>query len=287
VKRKIALFDTSVVNRLFDDGLRDQLVLELHRTRHVYLPFVVMEEIVATPKSLRRTCLYDFCAELAEPVGNKLLYPVNETLTDLISQFYQTCAIYELKSVKSLKDVRSAVSPEEIMADNDLSKEALLNNRALKAVFEARMNTEGDREKFLHDFPQVKANNPCLTVFAMKNRGDFLAYARDLYSRVVAENISDEDLDLFTRNCLQLNSLITAFCVATHERMVDVQESGDPAPASWNDVIQALYAPYCDEMFMRDAPFHKTMTATVKCAGLTTAIRTYEELRKELLASRT
>jgi hypothetical protein len=273
----VTLLDTSVINHIFDDPQQSLLVERLHRTRKVYVPFVAIDEICATPSAERRAALYSFAIQIVETEGNSLLLPDNEILRDLIAQFDTTRAVYPLNSLKALVDVRGSLSVDEVRRDSNLSDKARTGNRERRKQFEERLKAIAAR--FRSAFPHLEAEAPERTLTALKQGGHFRALARDLYSAVAIQEVSNEALDFFIEHCPPFNCLLTTICIAQHERFVsNVKRAAGP-----NDLFQSVYAPYCDEVIVRDKAFQNALMVATHLCGIPTKVQAFEELREDLL----
>lgn len=255
VCKKTAIFDTSGLNRLFDDHDRDCLVAGLSAGYRVCFTGNNISEIIATGATTRRTQLLDFCLPFLS-AGGMCLQPFNSVIQ-------RVCAPFDPRAVAPLSwrlvDVRFRESEQEMVRrefiDDELSAEERITNRKLEAEFKGIFDNPREHfQKLFENGGEMRPAGLAELVSRLQDGGAFWTIAKDLYERGAEKDALDDDgIRKLLRECPPFHALMLAYCMAQYEGCIrDFTQTPVSYRAGRVDLLSAVFLPYCDVFITSD-----------------------------------
>jgi len=279
VRKPVIIFDTSVINRLAEDKNSAPFISGLTAGYAVRLTAANLDEIIASPKGNDRDRLLDVCKRFQEGGDTQVLQPVGEIAKALIAAFERN-QTFDWRAVRvRLPEYEHFLASRELISDQ-LSKDQREYADKQNVYFEEMYsNARPHFDALFRAGIEVRPTSPADLVSRLHVRsGAFWGYGMGLY-RPGAEPPPDEDkIRKFVDSCPPFHALLLAFCVAQFHRCIQEAQLARKS-AGWNDLLMAVYLPYCDEFVSDDRDQQKCLREIVALAKLPVTVRWFREFR--------
>lgn len=280
--RKRITFDTSAINTITDRG-EEGFALQLALTAGYTNAFTAMsaDEIIATKSPERR-------AKLLQCLGRVLssalcLLPAGEITKALVQRFHANptgfdwrrlnirCSEYENAIVR--RDFDEAICAEQREQARAVAKEF----REIWEELRPRLDPIFARE------PESRPTSFGDTVEIAKIRGTvLLTQARRLYTHVTQEHPGDEMIEDFLSRCPPFQVACHSMIMAWHNFSLR-DEADDSAVTGRNDLLMAVYLPYCDIFLTDDWAQRRDLTAIAVACGIQCEVMGTSDLENRML----
>lgn len=287
--RSILGFDTSAINALHKGGQgTEPLLARLSEGYAIRLNGTALDEIVAHSTAEERERLRKLCRKLLQNGIGDVLLPFHEITTRLAVAFEN-----EREFDWTRIDVRSSeymgfIFGDEIDAMFDQDYETISSEQRASAAevgdqFEQVFLTPRPIFQKLREgrgegsWPKSAAE---LAVVLQGAGGAYWNYATGLYERATGKSVTEEKIRKFISECPPFRALLAAFIVAQYDR--SICEDPQPRLAGRNDMLMAMYLPYCHEFISNDHAQQKALRQVVSIAGLQTSVRWHKEFFAKL-----
>jgi hypothetical protein len=280
----ILILDTSGINRLADDPDSQALIAGLRSGFHFRLTFLNVSEVIANEKRERRDQLLRICRRLMSQ--GDCIDPPHEIIRKMVTQFEQSLAFDWTRVFVDFLEAQNAISHEESFSD-DLADQEREELRALQKQF-VRIYDDA-KPAFDRLFNDNTVKTP-VSVSELAARlqipgGAFWHLAEGLYSRVGKLRPDSATLRRFIEICDPFRTLMIALCAAQYDRCIRPQNVGPSLRSGRIDTFMAIYLPYCHQFVTDDPRQMACYKEVVSVAGLSMAVKSYEEFRNGLLVT--
>jgi hypothetical protein len=276
--KRSLIFDNSAINRLADDPVRGLLQPGIRAGFCFRLTGDTFGEVVATTDAARRKLLLDLCKNLVR-AGDCLL-PYDELLKNVVRE-HSKGGSYDWRLVGvRCKEYEDELARQEFIDDNVAAEQRRFSARVGSKFAQIY---EPARPHFQKLFRRHRAPRPSLRelIAALQAPGGaFWSMASGLYSKLTGVNINEPAARDFVDACPPFRALLTALCVAQHER--SVQNPRQKSTGAF-DLYASVYLPYCEQFVTAD-PIQREALLQVTCsAKLTAKVRSHADFRAALL----
>lgn len=269
-------FDTSGINALVDDGKNSEPLMKALRCAFdVQLPALSVEEVLSTPaiKEPRRELLLMCCQRLL--ASGQCLWPPHEILRLLITAHSSNPSQFEWTRT----DVRARVYEDAIIR-RDFPDQLCRTQR--KHQFEAEEGFDqmwkGLRPKLdaiLAEDPSKRPANYREAVGIAKLEGGVLwGTGRGLYRYVVGSEPTETDIETFMEDCPPFRAACYGLIMGWFDGALRVQDR-QPS-AGRNDLLMAVYLPYCDRFVTHDWQQEKSLREIAAEARISCDVVSYK-----------
>jgi hypothetical protein len=282
VRRPVIILDTSVINRLAEDKNADPIISGLKSVYAVRLTATNLDEICATPNGNGRAHLLDVCKGLRTGEDTQVLQPFGEIVKALIAEFERNPA-YDWRAVRvSLPEYERMLAMGDLISD-ELSRTQRVFAERQGAQFEEMFSTARPHfEDLFRSGTEMRPSSPADLVSRLRVRGGaFWSFGMELYRREGEPRPVEDKVRKFVDSCPPFHALLLAFCVAQYHRCVQ-QAQKAKKPAGGNDLLMAVYLPYCEEFVSDDRDQQTRLREIVSLAKLPVKVRWYREFRDSL-----
>jgi hypothetical protein len=285
--RRRVIFDTSVINRLADDvRFSDVLIAGLTSAYHVRLTATNVEEVIATEAPDRRKLLLDVCKGLLQGDESEVIQPFHWIIERLIAECEMlNLSAWDRISVRSREYEREVCLREVI--DDEMSRQERAHAINAKLQFE-KIFSEA-RPRFEELFASGKDTRPEtlreLVTRLQSPNGAFWKFGADFYERAAKRTPEETRVRQFVAECVPFRALLFAICTAHYEFCIREVEDSDKSLAHRNDLLMAVYLPYCDLFVSDDRGQQRWLREIVTLTGLATQVRWYREFRDSLIGN--
>lgn len=221
---------------------------------HVLLLGLSAEEVISTRRDARRQALLGRVERLLR-LG-KCLWPPHEILRRLISAHFQNPSVFDWTRV----NVRSRPYEEGLIA-RDFPPELCMAqlDEQTKSLKDFENLWTALRPKLEAVIAEGRAKRPGSFAEAMKEvatveGGLFWRVAGMLYGRVAGTAPSETELRSFADVCPPFRVVCYALLMGWYNFALKLQQSDEPDPPGRNDLLMAVYLPYCGRFVAKDWP---------------------------------
>jgi hypothetical protein len=272
------IFDNSAINRLADDPQRGLLQLGIRAGFCFRLTGDTFGEVVATTDASRRKFLLDLCKHLV--TAGDCLLPHDELLKNVIKEHSKGDS-YDWRAV----GIRCKEYEDELARQEFIDDSIAAEQRRFSADVgnEFAQIYEHARPHFQKLFRRHSAPPPSLSelIDALQVPGGaFWSMVSGLYSKPTGVNINEAAARDFADACPPFRALLTALCVAQHERSVRNRRHKSTGVF---DLYASVYLPYCEEFVTADPIQQEALRQVVSLAKLTAKVRSYADFGAALL----
>jgi hypothetical protein len=247
-------FDTSAINALENEGLlSDPLMAGLEAGFRVLLLGLSAEEVISTRKEARRQALLSRIKRLLR--SGECLWPPHEITRLQVEAHFRSPSAFDWTRVSA-----RARPYEEGLTAQDFPPELCLEQRSeqSKAIENFENLWTALRPKLDAVIAQG-AKRPQSFAEAMKevatvDGGLFWHVARGLYERVTRTPVNDVQLRAFVGACPPFRAVCYAMMMAWYNFALKLREPTEPSPPGRNDLLMAVYLPYCGRFVAKDWP---------------------------------
>ena len=274
------IFDTTVINRFADEReAAEPLIAGLNSGYAVRVTATNVEESVATPDSEKRHQLLEVCRQLIKGEGGEIIRPFHWIIEELIEQFERTGRADWQNTRLRLPDYEREVVLREIINDEWSAREREHTANA-KAQF-ARVFTDA-QPHFEEIFKAGKESRPVsvaeLVARLQVQGGAFWGFGEGFYERVAKRKPEESMIRRFVAECPPFQALLMAICVVQYDRSIREPDGKKPS-SDRNDLLMAVYLPYCDEFVSDDRGQQTWLREVVSLCNLPTRVRWHREFR--------
>jgi hypothetical protein len=248
-------FDTSAINALENERLLSEpLMAGLEAGFCVLLLGLSAEEVISTQREARRKALLGRVRRLLR--SGECLWPPHEILRLQVSAHFQNPLAFDWTRVNT----RARSYEEGLLAQDfppELCKEQLTEQSKVIEGFENLWTAL--RPKLEAVIAEGRAKRPESFAEAMKEvatveGGLFWHVARGLYERVTGTTVNEADLRAFVDMCPPFRAVCYALMMAWYNFALKAQQLNEPDPPGRNDLLMAVYLPYCGRFVAKDWP---------------------------------
>jgi hypothetical protein len=283
VSRKPVLsFDTSAINKLADDLESEVLKVGLRAAFFVRFTSTNVEEIIATCDSTRRKDLLNCIRSLL--TAGDCINPYHWIIEQLVRNFERDPKSFDWRQVSvRFQNAEGEVARQEFIND-DLSAEQRQHSRTAAKKFEEIYTSP--RPKFDSFFENYLGQRPSiseLVEFFKRCGGAIWGLGAMLYGKV-AQGASDETtIRHFYDVCPPFRALLLGLGIAIHERCVRDEKGGESYRAGRQDLLSAVYLPYCDSYVTDDGKQARCLQVVASECNIDVMVLPYNEFRSRLI----
>jgi hypothetical protein len=277
------IFDTSVINQLEDRGADSEpLMRGLELGYQVCLTAMTADEILSITKNPeRREALLKRFGRLLS--NSRCIWPPNEVVRLHVLNYQHDRSQYDWRRV----DVR-AQAYEDVIARRtypDISIEQRKVHLELKKQFEKAWKSlrpklddiiAKDPSQRLSDFREAADAS-------IKPGGVLWGFGKGLYDHATGSTadggITDDEVEVFIDVCPPFRAACYAFVMAWFNYSLS-RTDVRIAKAGRNDLMMAVYLPYCDRFLTQDFAQHKDLTEIASAARLQSEVTFFEEFSR-------
>jgi hypothetical protein len=289
--RPVVSFDTSVHNRMLDDGAAksDAVFAGLKSGYFVCLTGLALEEMFATQDSSRRTTLIACTGRLQHgPID--ILLPQNDILWLLILGHKAAPDSFDWKSVNvTTSDYARAFSDRNVIADNTHSDHAREDLKQRKKKFGCYSSTL--RPKLDNEFERCGEARPKTfreVLPRIHGEGGFVwSIGKDLYDHAAETDASEATIRQFMGSGPPFRAIVYAMLLVWYHRSLRDLHAAEKFSAGGIDLLMAIYLPYCDQFITAEigGEQEKCLREVANAADLKTEIRSYDDFCSSMMVS--
>jgi hypothetical protein len=286
--RPVLIFDTSVYNRMLQDGGRsDDIMAALRAAYFVRIAGLSVEEVCATPDAAPRRAIMEWVNKSQAGPGDYLL-PQNEMLRLLISSYERDSTSFDWRTV----NVSSVGCAREIARGD------LINDDALAAAQSQSLKHSGKefegvwshlRPKLAEVIRRHRGTAP--TRFEeilpmVEGEGGLLwSFGQGLYSRVAVGNTTEHTVRDFMAKCPPFRAIAYAYLLAWFDRSLADRHKRDRYKAGRVDLFMSIYLPYCDQFISAEGHGmqERCLREIARVAQLATQVRSYDDFCNSMM----
>jgi len=286
--KPVLTFDTSVHNRLVDDGEKsDSIFARLKDGYFVRLAGLAIEEIIATPDRSERAALLQGFSRLRCGAHDCLL-PNNELLRQLIRAHESDGAKFDWRSVNvTSPEYASGTSDHDLIADDQLSEQQRLHLMEQKKAFEkpfSDLRPKLDKILRKHKEPHPLSFREVLPQIRPEG-GLVCGFAKALYERGGWSSLSDVSIGDFMDRCPPFRAAVYGLLLAWYDRSLGDRHNREKFQAGRIDIFMAVYLPYCDQFITAEehGEQERCLQEVAFAADINTHVRSYDDFCNGLL----
>jgi hypothetical protein len=286
--RSVLTFDTSVHNRLVDDGELSEVIYAVLKTGYfVRLAGLAIEELMATPDQAARTALLRGLGRLRYGPHDCLLRN-NELLRHLIQANELNAAKFDWKTVNvASPEYARRATGQDLIADDQLSSEQRTHLMEQKKVFEKpfsdlrpKLDEILNRHGAAHPFtfrevlPQIQPEG-----------GLVWGIANGLYKSGGGSSFSETAIHDFMDRCPPFRAAVYCLLLAWYDRSLGDRHNRKKFQAGRIDLFMAVYLPYCDQFITAEqrGERERSLREVAFAADIDTPVRSYDDFCRGLL----
>lgn len=270
-------FDTSAINALENEGLLSEpLMAGLGAGFHVLLLGLSAEEVISTRKEARRQALLGRIRRLLR--SGECLWPPHEILRLQVASHHQNPSAFEWRRVSARarpyeEGLTAQDFPQELCREQHAEQSKVIENfeslwTPLRPKLEAVI-AQGARR------PQTFAE--AMKEIATVDGGLFWHVARGLYQRVTGTPVNDGELRDFEEVCPPFRAVCYALMMAWYNFALKLQQPNEPDPPGRNDLLMAVYLPYCGRFVAKDWPQVRDLRQIAAQAEIACEVQSFKE----------
>ena len=272
-------FDTRGVNRLEDGGAQSEpLMKALYCGFTVQLPAMAVDEILATPakKNPRRENLFARCQRLL--ASGQCLWPPHWIIKQLVLAHSKNASRFDW----TFLPVRARFY-ERAIIDRDFTEELCDQQRNEQFELEERYaKVWANLRPKLHE---ALAQNPSLRptdyhaalALATLEDGVLWGVGQEIYRYVAGSTPSEADIRRFIEACPPFRAWCYAFVMSWFVGSLRPKMPDDPAPAGRNDLMMAVYLPYCEKFIADESSQATSLRGIATEASINCEVLTFDE----------
>jgi len=247
-------FDTSAINALENEGLLSEpLMAGLEAGFHVLLLGLSAEEVISTRKEARRQALLSRIRRLLR--SGECLWPPHEILRLQVEAYFRNPWAFDWTRVSARarpyeEGLLAQDFPPDLCKEQQTEQSKVIENfenlwTALRPKLDAVIAQGAKR-------PQSFAE--AMREVAMVDGGLFWHVARGLYERVSRTPVNAVELRAFVAACPPFRATCYAMMMAWFNFALKLRQPNEPDPPGRNDLLMAVYLPYCGRFVAKDWP---------------------------------
>jgi hypothetical protein len=274
------IFDTSGINALRDGGAASKpLMRGLACGFHVILTGLSAGEIVATSDAGEREALLSQLDWLLT-LGTYIPYP-NDIIRLLISVYSSDPSRFDWMKVSVRAQTYETAIPRRAHMDDKLSIEVKHQQREMERGFGKFW--KGLRpllDEILEKEPSKRPNNYEQAIqIAVREGGVLEALGQTLYRYVAEREPSGAEVRSFMDACPPFRAACYALVMAWYNWSLPEHggSKGKMKRAGRNDLMSAVYLPYCDRFISADAPQIENLRDIASAAQIDCKILSFDE----------
>ena len=296
--RRVLIFDTSVHNQLVKIGASSTSIYAAIKSQYFFrLAGLSFEEMMSTPRTEDRIALLDGCRKLTTGRAGRswdCLNPPYEMLRILIAAHTKDPANFQWLAV----DVRSGGLAHEIRTGDLTADDALANLqkteqhasiKAYKAMW-AELRDKLNPIFAAKNIPRPKSFDEA---FRLGSSELFPGIGKGFYdaglrfdSELRGERfVPDTDIAVvqhFIDNCPPFRALLCVWLMSWYNGSLRDGNGSQKFAAGRNDLLMAVYLPYCDVFVTRDREQESCLRELTRWIGIDTEVLAFDVLAGEL-----
>jgi hypothetical protein len=243
---------------------------------HVLLLGLSAEEVISTRKEARRQALLGRIRRLLW--SGVSLWPPHEILRLQVEAHFRSPSAFDWTRVSARakpyeEGLLSQDFPPELCAQQHAEQfKAMENFENLWAALRPKLDAviaQGAKR------PQSFAE--AMREVAMVDGGLFWHVARGLYERVTGSPVNAVQLRAFVAACPPFRAVCYAMMMAWYNFALKLQEPNDPNPPGRNDLLMAVYLPYCGRFVAKDWAQVRDLSQIAAQAEIVCEIQSFRE----------
>jgi hypothetical protein len=287
--RPVVSFDTSVHNRMFEDGAAksDSVFAALNTGYFVRLTGLALEEMIATPDPSKRAELMA-CAGRLQHGPNDSLLTHNELLRLLVAAHKAAPDSFNWKSVNATtSEYARAYSNRDLIADDVLSAQQREDLKQRRKEFEAPFSALRPRlEEILERHGETHPTTFREVLPRIQGDGGLVwGFGKGLYDYAAGTDASETTIRQFMGSCPPFRSVVYALLLVWYDRSLRDRHTAEKFRAGRLDLFMAIYLPYCDQFITTeiDGEQEKCLREIASAAEIKTEVRSYDDFCSSML----
>lgn len=280
--RPVLIFDTSVYNRMLQDGVRsDDIIAALRAGYFMRIADLSIAEVCATRDASKRRAIMEWVNKSQAGSGDYLL-PHLEILRLLIAAYERDPLRFDWRAV----NVSSVACAQEIARGNFIKDDALAEAQfqSLKHLKEEFEGVWSHLRPKLGDVIRRHGRTAPIrfqeVLSMVESEGGLLwSFGQGLYSRVAVGDASESTVRDFMAKCPPFRAIAYAYLLAWFDRSLAHRHKRDKYRAGRIDLFMSIYLPYCDQFI--SAEVHgmqeRCLREIARVARLATEVRSYDD----------
>lgn len=280
--RKVAIWDTSAINKLADRSDRNALIVGMKITHEHWIPIDLLVEIAATPTDKRRQQLLEVCRSLHASTG-KVPWSASILLKGGINLFANFGQIDWEILLASQEEFERAIT-DRTLFDDDLAKAQRSETSArlrLGEEFFGQMETL----YFRHFQNGTDSANTLDEFIAMcRSRGLIRDTVQSLYSEFLGHSVDIDQADRLAAVFPPVEAVSYAFAIAHYHRN-ELPQPKKGKPAGILDLMAAAFLPVCQLYVSDDFDQQVILREVVECCQSQTKVIRFEDYAETFAVS--
>ncbi len=288
LNRPVIVLDTSVHNRMMQDGLQSEAIFAALQTGYIVrIIGIGIEELMATPDCETRTRLIASAARLMNGPFDCLL-PQDEIGTRLVRAYEADPLHFQWGRVDITSPEYTAELTKRTLTANDAFADYVRRN-----LLDSSKQFETTWSKLRSKLEEIyqRDGSPRPLTFgevipqAIGENGLFWGVAEDLYNLAARTPASDGTIRHFVEACPPFRCLVHAILMAWYDRSLREYQGGERFRACRNDLFMAIYLPYCNQFISaeKNGQQSKCLAEVARLANVATLVRSYDDFCSGLL----
>jgi hypothetical protein len=276
----IVTFDTSAHNRLApkDGPLAESVLAKIKSEMFIRFAGISIDELYATTDSARRATLLGACRRLQQGEGD-CIYPQDQVLKLLIEAHVKDPGHFDWTAVEVVSgEYMHEISAGEWINDEDLITEHRNNLRARLKGFECIFKSLplGLQHAFESNGEAPPTTYREFLGFLKSDKKLMGGICKGIYDRVAGTDVSKDVFLEFLDVCPPFRAFNYAIDMSHYDRLVR-NEDGERFKSGCNDLLMAIYLPYCNRFVTADRMQEKCLREIASVSGLGTEVVFYDD----------
>ncbi len=276
------IFDTSVYNRMLQDGVPSDDILAAVRAGYfMRTTDLSIGEVCATQDSTKRKTIFEWVRKSQAGPGDYLL-PQNEILRLLIAAYERDPTRFDWRAV----NVSSVSCAQEIARGNFINDDALAEEQfqSLKRAKEEFEGVWSHLRPKLREVVQRHGKTAPIrfqeVLPMVESEGGLLwSFGQGLYSRAALGDASESTVRDFMTKCPLFRAIAYAYLLVWFDRSLADRHKRERYGAGRIDLFMSIYLPYCDAFISAEGHRmqEKCLREIARVARLATEVRSYDD----------
>jgi len=240
----------------------------------VVLTYVNLQEIISTTSTERRRSLIDRFKRLLRP--GRCLIPPGEIVRQMISAHVKAPGDFDWMNV----DVGMPQGFEDLMSRRDyLDEEFCTDQRIEQREVEKRFRQSlkslrpaldeipvSDRPASFEEFVTMEADGKPLWDFGP-----------GIYYKASGVRLADPEIKDFMKRCPPFHALCLGQTIGSYDWSLGRQQGPKNQPAGRNDLMMAVYMPYCDQFVTNDSSQREALREVASKVQMPCQVLSFDE----------
>lgn len=274
------ILDTSVFNKVEDGGpVLEPVMKGLESGFEVILTAMSADEIIATKRPERREALLSRFGRLL--YSAKCIWPPHEIIKALVSARFKKPSEFDWAKVNVRARECEAALPRRDFPEALLAEQREHQLKAPKELQEMWKKLRPELEAILARDPSKRPTSYREAIrMAAREAGVLWAFGQALYGHVSVSEPTEAEVRGFMDACPPFRAACYGLVMAWYSGSLRVQD-GTPT-AGRNDLMMAVYLPYCSRFVTADEPQRKELREIASEAQVECEVLSLEEFDRSL-----